>query len=422
MSGDSGLCEARALDAQDPLAGFRERFVITEPGLVYLDGNSLGRLPRETAARTREVVEDEWGAGLIRGWNRGWMELPERLAGKLAPLLGAGADEVLLADTTSINLFKLAVAALRAAPDRPDVVTDDLNFPSDHYILRSAMDLVGRGGRLRIARSPDGIRVPLEALAAEMDARTGLVSLSHTAFKSAFTYDMDQVTAAVHARGARVLWDLSHSAGAMPLRLAASGADLAVGCTYKYLNGGPGSPAFLYVRRDLQPLLENPVRGWLGHADPFAFDLDFTPAPGIRGFRTSTPPILSLSAVEAGLDLLLEAGMDRVREKSVAQGEFLIRLWEARLEPLGFRLNSPREAAERGSHVSLAHAEGYRISQALIDRMRVIPDFRVPDSIRFGICPLYTPFEELHAAVEACREVVVSHAYAGYSPKRGGVT
>jgi kynureninase len=415
--------ETRARDAADPLAEFRKGFVIADPELTYLDGNSLGRLPAAASLRVREVVDAEWGEGLISSWNAGWMDLPARIAGKTAGLLGAAPEEVALADSTSVNLFKLALAALRAAPpDRADLVTDDLNFPSDHYILRSALDLAGRGGELKTVRSPDGISVPIETLAAAIDARTALVSLSHTAFKSAYVYDMAAVNEIAHRRAVKVLWDLSHSAGALPVDLDGSGADLAVGCTYKYLNGGPGAPAFLYVRSELQEQFENPIRGWFGHADPFAFDLGYQPGAGIGRFLTGTPPILSVAAIEPGVDLLLEAGMDRVREKSVAQTEYLIRLWQQDLQPLGFRLNSPREAERRGSHVSLAHPEGYRINRALIEQLRVIPDFRLPDNIRFGVCPLYTTFEEIHRAAEACRRVVTERLYERYSPERQGVT
>jgi kynureninase len=406
------LEEARALDAADPLSAFRERFVIVDPELIYLDGNSLGRLPRATGERLATVVEYEWGERLVRGWGEGWFDAPQRIGGKLAGLLGAAADEVVLADSTSVNLFKLALAALLARPDRRVIVTDDLNFPSDLYVLESAARLAG--GSVRVVPSADGIHGPVEALLAALDGDAALLSLSHTVFKSGYTYDMAALTAAAHRAGALALWDLSHSAGAVAVALNGAVADLAVGCTYKYLNGGPGAPAFLYVRRDLQDQLANPISGWIGRRDPFDFALDYAPAPGIGRFLTGTPPILSLSAVEPGVELLLEAGMERLRARSVRLSEYLIVRWEERLAPLGFRLNSPRDPARRGSHVSLGHADGLRINLALIHDQKVLPDFRRPDNIRLGIAPLYNSFADIHTAVERLRAVVVDRLYERY--------
>ncbi len=406
------LEEARALDATDPLSAFRERFVIADPELIYLDGNSLGRLPRATGERLATVVEYEWGKRLVRGWGEGWFDAPQRIGGKLAGLLGAAADEVVLADSTSVNLFKLALAALLARPDRRVIVTDDLNFPSDLYVLESVARLAG--GSVRVVPSADGIHGPVEALLAALDGDTALLSLSHTVFKSGYTYDMAALTAVAHRAGALALWDLSHSAGAVAVALNGAVADLAVGCTYKYLNGGPGAPAFLYVRRDLQDQLANPISGWIGRRDPFDFALDYAPAPGIGRFLTGTPPILSLSAVEPGVDLLLEAGMARLRARSVRLSEYLIVRWEERLAPLGFRLNSPRDPARRGSHVSLGHADGLRINLALIHDQKVLPDFRRPDNIRLGIAPLYNSFADIHTAVERLRAVVVDRLYERY--------
>jgi len=264
---------------------------------------------------------------------------------------------------------------------------------------------------VRVIPSADGIHGPADALIAAMDEDTALVTLSHTVFKSGYQYDMAAVTAATHRAGALALWDLSHSAGSVLVDLNSAAADLAVGCTYKYLNGGPGAPAFLYVRRDLQDALANPISGWIGQHDPFDFALDYAPAAGIRRFLTGTPPLLSLAAVEPGVDLLLEAGMDRLRERSVRLSEYFIALYEARLAPLGFRLNSPREVARRGSHVSLGHDEGLRINLSLIHDVKVLPDFRRPDNIRIGIASLYNTFAELHEAVERIVAVVENHLY-----------
>ncbi|CAN5706404.1 kynureninase [soil metagenome] len=413
---------AHALDQQDVLAHFRQRFIIEDPALIYLDGNSLGRLPKATAQQLRQVVEQTWGSRLIRGWNEGWLTLQEEIGGKLAHLIGAQTDEVVIADSTSVNLYKLALAALAARPDRHKIVTDDLNFPSDLYVLQGAAKLAGRTMQIEVIPSADGIHGPVEQLSKAIDDDTALVSLSHTTFKSSYTYNMAEVTALAHAAGTMMLWDLSHSAGAVPCVLNAANVDLAVGCTYKYLNGGPGAPAFLYVRRDLQNILHNPITGWMGQKNMFNFDLDYTPAVGLRRFFTGTPPILSTFAIAAGVDLLLEAGVERLRAKSVQQTTYFIELWEALLAPLGFTLNSPREAAQRGSHLSLGHPEGWRIDQALIHEMNVLPDFRKPDNIRFGITPLYTSFTEIYTAVERLHTVVVDRLYEKYSLEGAYVT
>lgn len=411
---------AQTLDEQDELAHFRERFVIDDPGLIYLDGNSLGRLPTLSIERLQNSIEHEWGKRLIRGWNEGWIEAPNRIGDKVGELLGARLGEVVLADATSVNLFKLALAAVRAQPGRLKIVTDNLNFPSDLYILQSICRLTGAS--LEVVNSADGIHGPVEGLAAAVDQTTALVALSHTVFKSGYTYDMAAVTEIAHQAGALALWDLSHSAGSVPVALNAAAADLAVGCTYKYLNGGPGAPAFLYVRHDLQEKLENPIAGWMGQRNQFDFGLDYDPAPGIQHFMTGTPAVLALAAVEPGIDLLLEAGMERVRAKSLRQTSYLIDLWETLLAPLGFRLNSPRDEARRGSHISLGHDEGMRINLALINELGVLPDFRRPDNIRLGIAPLYNTFCEIHTAVTRLQQVVTERLYEHYDPSGIRVT
>jgi kynureninase len=420
--GGDSLAEARRLDAADPLARFRREFVVSDPRLVYLDGNSLGRLPRQAGPRLRKAIEREWGGRLIRGWGEGWFTAGQRIGAKLATLVGAAPADVVVADSTSVNLFKLVVAALRARPDRRTIVTDEMNFPTDLYVLQGAIELLGQGHHLAIVKSEDGLTVSEDALARAIDGDTALVTLSHTAYRSAFVYDMAAVTALAHRAGALTLWDLSHSVGAVPIALAGSRADLAVGCTYKYLNGGPGAPAFLYVRGDLQDALQNPIWGWFGRRDQFDMAPDYRPAPGILRFQVGTPPILSLLAVEPGIDLLLEAGMDRVRAKSMAQTEYLVRLWERELEPLGFALNSPRDPARRGSHISLGHPEALRIDRALIDEMAVLPDFRYPDNLRLGIAPLYTSFADVHEAVARIARVVREGRYERYPSDRPTIT
>jgi len=422
MSTPTDAGYARQLDAADPLAPLRERFVNDDPDLIYLDGNSLGRLPAATAALADGLVRGQWGGRLIRGWNEGWFDAPERVGAKIARLVGAEPDEVIVADSTSVNLFKLAVAALRRQEGRARILSDDLNFPSDVYVLQGAADVLGGGRRVELVASDDGIHGPAAAIATALDGDTALLSLSHTVFKSGFIYDMAALNAAARAAGALTLWDLSHSVGSVPVELRASGADMAVGCCYKYLNGGPGAPAFLYVRRELQEQLLNPIAGWMGQRDLFAFEMQYRPAAGIRRFLSGTPPVISLSLVEPGVDLLLEAGMDRLRAKSIAQTEYLIGLWEQLLAPLGFRLNSPRDPALRGSHVSLGHDQALGVDLALIREGRVLPDFRAPDNIRLGIAPIYTSFGEIHAAVMRTQEIVAQGRHLPYLEETPTVT
>ncbi len=416
------LENALELDSRDPLARFRDEFVIADPDLIYLDGNSLGRLPKRTAARVREVVEREWGERLIRGWGEGWFSAPQRIGAKIAQLIGADADEVIVSDSTSVNLFKLVIAVLQARPGRRKIVTDDLNFPTDVYIMQGAIKLAGADYRLHVVHSEDGLTVSNDALARAVDADTALIELTHTAFKSGYVYDMRAITEMAHRAGALMLWDLCHSVGALPLNLHAANVDLAVGCTYKYLNGGPGAPAFLFVRKDLQEQLLSPIWGWFGQKGQFDMGLDYRAAPGLTRFLAGTPTMLSLAAVEPSIELILEAGIDRLREKSVQQTEYLIALWEEMLKPLGVKLNSPRDANCRGSHVSLGHPEALRIDRALIDEMRVIPDFRFPDNIRLGIAPLYTSYADIYEGIARLRRVLVERLYEKYPTERPEVT
>ena len=407
---EAGYEEARAADSDDPLSGHRSRYVSTDPNLIYLDGNSIGRTPQTARGLIDDVVQRQWADRLIRSWNESWWDLQLELGNLMAPLIGAMPGEVIISDSTSVNLFKLATAAVRARPGRHTIVTDDLDFSGDVYVMAGIAGLMGDGYRLVVVES-DGIHGPVDAIADAIDSDTALVSLSHTSFMSGYIYDSTAITRAAHDAGALMLWDLSHSVGAVPIDLESSGADLAVGCTYKYLNGGPGAPAFLYVRSEIQAVLENPITAWWGHIDPFALNLDFVPVEGMRRFHTGTMPILSLAAIEAGIRDVLDAGIDRIRSKSVALTEYLISLWETHLEALGFTLASPRDADRRGSHVALSHPEGWPITRALIDGASVIPDFRAPDTVRFGLSPLYTSFLEVHTAVVRLKRVVDSGAH-----------
>ncbi|MFL5774676.1 MAG: kynureninase [Chloroflexota bacterium] len=395
---DVALGRAAALDASDPLAGFRDRFVVADPDLIYLDGNSLGRLPRATMERLGRVVAEEWGAELIRGWDR-WLGEPARVGDLIAPLIGAGPGEVVVSDSTTIDLYKLAVAALEARPGRGVVVTDRDNFPTDRYVLEGLA--ASRG--LEIAwTDPDPIEGPTSddvarALAAHAGA-VALVTLTHVNYRSAAIADMAAISKLAHDAGALALWDLSHSAGAIEVDLEGSGADLAVGCTYKYLNGGPGAPAYLYVRKAHQEALRNPVQGWFGQRDQFAMSQGYDPAPGMTRWLTGTTGVLALAAVEEGVRLTAEAGIGPIRAKGIALAEFAIELVDERLAPLGCSVGSPRDAARRGDHVAIRHPEARALTQALIGR-GVIPDFREPDSIRFGLSPLTTSFADVARGV-----------------------
>ncbi len=411
------------LDQADTLASFRDRFVISDPNLIYLDGNSLGRLSKTVIARMRSAVEIEWGTSLIRAWNEGWWEAPVRVGEMIASVLGAAPGQVIVSDQTSVNLFKLAVAALKLRPHRRRVVTDTFNFPSDLYVLQGIAELLGNQHRItRIGAQADGITPDLAALEFELDEDTALVTLSHVTFKSGYLYDMHHITELAHRKGALVLWDLSHSAGALPIELDRCNVDFAVGCTYKYLNGGPGAPAFLYVNKALQQQAVSPIWGWHGQTQPFAFDLDYQPGPGVERFLAGTTPMLSMIALEAGLAPLLEAGTTRLREKSVALTEYAIELHDSLLAPLGFSLGSPRTADKRGSHVSLRHAEGYRINRALIEDMQVIPDFREPDNLRLGFAPLYTSYLDVWEGFDRIRRVLHERLYEKYASRRLLVT
>lgn len=412
-----GYDKAASLDESDPLRLHRDRYVHVDPDLIYLNGNSLGRLPVDTVQTIETTVQDQWGGELVGAWNDGWWDLQLRLGDKLAPLLGAQPGEVIISDSTSVNLYKLALAAVSAAPRARDrIVTDDLNFPSDVYILDSVARQTGR--TLEVAES-DGINGPVERLTDVIDEHTALVSLSHTTFQSGYTYDLAEMSRLAQATGAMMLWDCSHSLGAMPIDLGGADVDLAVGCTYKYLNGGPGSPAFLYVRAERQNQLANPIAGWWSHAEPFALDLDYRPASGIRKFHTGTMPIISLAAIEAGIDDVLDASIDAIRAKSTALTEYLIEEYERSLQPLGFQIASPNDRNKRGSHVSVRHREAWPINVALIQEAKVIPDFRAPDTIRLGLSPLYTRFIDVHTAVQRTMRVVKGRIHEQY---RGVVT
>ncbi|HEY1273302.1 MAG TPA: kynureninase [Thermoleophilaceae bacterium] len=408
------------LDAADPLARFRERFVIDDPETIYLDGNSLGRLPTSTRDRVQQLV-GEWGTRLITAWDV-WIDLPTRVGDALAAAaLGARPGEVIVSDSTTVNLFKLAWAATDGAREGQAIVTDRGNFPTDRYVL----DGVARRRGLELRQfDADPIEGPRPEDVAEAcgDGQAALVSLSHVSYRSGALADLERITAMARDHGARVLWDLSHSVGAVPIRLKEACAELAVGCTYKYLNAGPGAPAFLFLDHELQRQLATPIQGWFGQRDQFAMERDYDPEPGIRAFLAGTPPVLDLTAVECGVELLAEAGIEGCARKATALTSLIVDLHDEWLAPLGFELGTPRDPARRGGHVSLRHPQAWQITRAMIESARVIPDFRGPDSIRLGVPPLYTRFADVYEALDRVRALVAGGEHERFDPTPARIT
>ena len=399
----TGTIDPRVLDAADPLARFRDRFAPTEPGLVYLDGNSLGR-PTKAGPERVAALGEQWAARLIRGWDEGWLEMPLRVGDLLARgVLGARPGEVAVTDSTTVNLYRVAAAAIDARRPRRTVVIERSEFPTDRYVVEG----LARERDLEI-RWLDGD--PIEGLAtdeiaAALGSDVALVILSAVNYRSGAIVDIKTVTDAARAAGALVLWDLSHAAGSIPVDLEANGVDLAVGCTYKYLNGGPGAPAFLYVRREHQDDLRPPIQGWFAQREQFAMGQGFEPRPGIGGWLVGTPGIIGLTAAEAGIELVAEAGIDAIRAKGIALTDYAISLLDDCLAPLGCTLGAPRDAARRGAQISIRHPDAARLTRELIAG-NVIPDFRSPDSIRIGLSPLTTSFEDVHHGLSVLRELL----------------
>lgn len=407
-----------ALDAGDALAPLRQQFALPD-GVIYLDGNSLGARPKAALARAQDVIAREWGVDLIRSWNTaGWFDLPRRLGNRLAPLIGARDGEVVVNDTTSLNLFKALAAALhmQAAGDqaaRRVIVTERSNFPTDIYMAQGLTSWLDRGYQVKLVDS-------VEELAGAIDADTAVVMLTHVNYRTGYQHDMAALSAHAHAQGALAVWDLAHSAGAVPVDLHADGADLAVGCTYKYLNGGPGAPAFIWVPKRHQAAFTQPLSGWWGHANPFAMAPDFAPCEGIGRALCGTQPIVSLTMVECGLAVFEQTGMAAIRAKSLALTDLFIDLVEARCGAHRLGLVTPREHARRGSQVSFTHPHGFAVMAALIAR-GVIGDYREPAIMRFGFTPLYTSYADVWDAVEILREILDDQAY-DIAAERGAVT
>jgi kynureninase len=408
VSTESFAAEADALDAADPLAAHRDAFVGTETSLVYFDGNSLGRPPRATAERLRTFVTDEWGGRLIRGWDESWMDLPFRIGDRLGrSTLGAAAGQTIIGDSTTVLLYKLLRAGLAdrsaADPERVEIVVGRDDFPTDRYLVEGIA--AERGARVVWVEVDTSRGVDAEALRAVVGPRTAVVLLSHVSYRSGYLADAETLTRIAHDAGALVLWDLCHSAGSVPVELDAWGVDLAVGCTYKYVNGGPGSPAFAYVAARHQQTLTQPIQGWMGAVDVFAMGPEYRPAESMRRFLSGTPPVLAMLAMQDTLDLIEDAGISAIRAKSVALTEFALQVSDGILAPLGVGLASPRDPAERGGHVTLSHP-AMRAVTARLWEGDVIPDYRDPHGLRIGLAPLSTSFAETLTGLVAVAEAL----------------
>ncbi len=420
---DLSRTAAEALDAADPLAGFRGRFAgAADEGpdrLLYLDGNSLGRMPLATPAALTRVVEQEWARGLVGSWSQ-WIGAATRVGDQLgAGVLGAGPGQVLVGDSTTVNLYKLLAAGAAARPGRDVLVCTADDFPTDRYVVAGVAG--SRGMTVREIEADIDEGFDLGVLAAALDERVAVVVLSLVAYRSGALADVAEVTRLVHEAGALLLWDLSHAVGAVSVDLDATGADLAVGCTYKYLNGGPGAPAFLYVRRDLQEELRSPIQGWFGQRDQFEMGPAYEPAEGIERFGVGTPPVLGMATVEVGAGLVAEAGIEALAAKGRAMTDLMVALGDEWLLPAGAALASPREAARRGSHVTFAHPQAWQLTQALIEA-GVVPDFRTPDRVRLGPAPLYTRFVDVWDAMDRFRAILADRSYEAFPAERARVT
>lgn len=412
------LGRAQQLDEQDPLSHFRERFYRADPELIYLDGNSLGMLPVTTRERLQNHVDVQWGAELVRGWQH-WVELPTQVGDRLGELIGAGPGQVVVCDSITINLYKLAWAALEAQPGRKVIVTDTGNFPTDRYVLAGAAEQ--RKGQLRMVPTDPDTGVTPDALSTYLADDVAMVELSHVDFRSGVIADVKALTDQAHAAGALVLWDLAHSVGSVPIDLDELGVDLAVGCTYKYLNAGPGAPGFLYVRKELQDRLRSPIQGWWGVTDSFDMDAPYAPAKGITRFLSGTPDIPGIQSVDEGVALVAEAGVDALRVKAMALTDYLIELTDSWLAPLGFSVASPRDASRRGGHVVLAHDEGFRIAEACV-AAGVIGDARPPNLLRLAPVPLSTSFVDVFTGMTRICDLVAGQAHLALPEQRARVT
>lgn len=414
----------KLLDLQDPLNQFRNHFFHQE-NEIYLDGNSLGKLPKKVAPLIEHTIKNEWGKQLIRSWNENWLALPERLSHKYSKLLNSSPGEIIFGESTTVRLYQVLHALIQSRKYPNHLITDHLNFPTDQYVLQG---LTKQFENLIFTSVEYGqeIQADISYLKEKIQKNPGILCLSLVSYKSAFFYPMRELNEFAAQKGSIIVWDLSHAVGAVPINFKESKTKVALGCTYKYMNGGPGSPAFLYIESALQQSLENPIQGWFGHQNPFDFTPDYHPALGINRFNNGTPSVLSLQAVEIGIDLTLKAGINNIRSKSIKQAELLIEAIKNDLTPLGYTLQSPEKNSQRGSHIAIAHPHAWQICQALIcgagKSPKIIPDFRPPDILRIGITPLYTRFEDLWWVVHQLLTIVESKSFLNFDEKRSKVT
>jgi kynureninase len=418
------IAQAEQLDVQDPLASFRA-FFQHEPNTIYLDGNSLGKLPIQAKKDIANAVDKQWGENLIRSWNDHWLDLPKRLEQKLALLLGAKATELKVGESTSTNLYKVIHALLSSNLTAKSLLTDSLNFPSDVYVMEGLAKQFDCKPPTIVAYVHD-LKADLPLLKAEIKKQPGIVCLSLVSYKSAWLYPMKSLNEFAEQHNSIIVWDLSHAVGVVDINLAESKTKIALGCTYKFLNGGPGSPAFLFIQEELITELHSPIQGWFGHKRPFDFSLSYEPSDGIGRFDAGTPQVLSLVAMEAGLDLTLKAGIDAIRKKSMMQTSYLVELIQEKLIPLGFTIETPMNPEERGSHITLAHPESWRVCKALIigkgDGVKIIPDFRPPQYLRLGIAPIYTRYIDLFKSIERIEHIILSQEYLEIDTEKPTVT
>lgn len=416
---------ARSLDRDDPLSGFRDRFVIADPDMCYLDGNSLGRLPKATAQAVQQMTVEGWGGELVTGWSH-WIDMAQTVGDRLgSTVLGARAGQVLATDTTSVNLYRLALAAIKDRPGRSTIVVDEANFPTDRYILQGIAADLGMT-LVTIPNEDPNVaeceRITPDLLAEYVDEDVALICLQVINYRSGARQDVPALTEVARLHGAHLLWDASHAVGALDLQFDAWGVDLAIGCTYKYCNSGPGSPAWLYIRSDIQDRLTTPIDGWFAQRDQFTMGPQFDRASGMRGFQIASPSIVGLTAVDTSMSIIQEAGMAAIEAKAAAGTSFMVELFQQWLEPLGFGLETPLDPAHRGGHLSLTHDAADRIAVAMRDVANVIPDYRKPNTIRVAVAPLYTSYEEMFMGFERTRDLVASGRYRDITPIEGGVT
>ena len=415
---------SKLLDKEDPLNQFRNHF-FHQKNEIYLDGNSLGKMPKNVNSQIEKTLNNEWGKQLIRSWNKNWLALPERISNKYGKLLNSSTGEIIFGESTTVRLYQILFGLIKSGNYPNHLITDDLNFPTDLYVIQG---LSKQFSNITITTINYGqeIQADIGRLKEVIQKTPGIVCLSLVTYKSAFYYPMKALNQFAAQHGSIIIWDLSHAVGAVPIDFKKSNTRVALGCTYKYMNGGPGSPAFLYVEKNLHVLLENPIQGWFGHQSPFNFNPEYKAADGLRRFNNGTPPVLSMQAVEAGVDLMLDAGIKNIRNKSVKQSEILIGAINDKLTSFGFSLQSPENKNQRGSHIAISHPHAWQICQVLISggvkTPKIIPDFRPPHFIRFGITPLYTRFEDLWWVVKRLQSIVESKSYLNYDKESSQVT